>query len=342
MKQAIIFLVISVFLTNCATNNLTIRVTEPAPVSVSSSVKTIGVVNRTDTKQKKLSDKIADITKLGLLKADSLAALKAVDGLYEGLRNAERFEQTLKLGRLYLKNDLHAAFSPPLKQEQVQDICRRNKLDALFVLEYLDTDTRVTYDGVMVKRKIAGVEVEVPETKATADTRMRLGWRIYDADGKHIYDQYDAAKNVRSFGQGVNPMKAINAVAGHLAVIQTAAYDMGKAYSNDLLPYSHRVSRIYYVKGTDNFKVGKRLARAGKWDDAADYWEKETDNPKSKIAGRAYYNMAIINEINGDLDAAVDWAEKSYTLYNNKKALNYLRILRNRIARAEELKRQTE
>ena len=51
-----------------------------------------------------------------------------------------------------------------------------------------------------------------------------------------------------------------------------------------------------------------------------------------KIAGRACYNMAIINEINGDLNAAMDWASKSYTDYDISNALRYVNILKNRLA----------
>ena len=42
--------------------------------------------------------------------------------------------------------------------------------------------------------------------------------------------------------------------------------------------------------------------------------------------------MAIISEINGELDIAIEWAQKSYENYNNKLALQYLRILKNRKA----------
>lgn len=40
--------------------------------------------------------------------------------------------------------------------------------------------------------------------------------------------------------------------------------------------------------------------------------------------------MAIINEINGDLDKAIEWASKSYTDYGDKLALRYLNLLKNR------------
>ena len=81
----------------------------------------------------------------------------------------------------------------------------------------------------------------------------------------------------------------------------------------------------------------KRRARAGDWDGAADLWHQEIDNKKAKVAGRAHYNMAISNEINGNFNEAVDWATKSYTDYNNKEALDYLRILKRRIENEDEL-----
>ena len=46
-------------------------------------------------------------------------------------------------------------------------------------------------------------------------------------------------------------------------------------------------------------------------------WQEETkSSPNGKLAGRACYNMAIIAEINGDLDGAIQWAQKSYENYN--------------------------
>ena len=49
-----------------------------------------------------------------------------------------------------------------------------------------------------------------------------------------------------------------------------------------------------------------------------------------KIAGRATYNMAILSEINGDLDEALNLARKAWGDYNIKQALDYVRILENR------------
>jgi len=52
--------------------------------------------------------------------------------------------------------------------------------------------------------------------------------------------------------------------------------------------------------------------------------------------------MGVACEVNGDIDAALEWCEKSYTMFNNKKALDYLNVLKYRKSSIEELKRQTE
>lgn len=340
--KILIPLLISVLLVNCATNDLTIRVTEPAPVSVPASVNSIGILNRTQSTGNKAVKKLEEILSLELKKVDSLAAIDAARGLESEFEHNQRFDEVVNLHPQLLKNNASNIFSPKLSPNTISGICTKNNLDALFVLEYLDTDTEVSYKAVPVKTKVLGIEVDAVETQANVRTLVRIGWRIYDAQGTPVYDEFKVHKNVHSSGRGINPMKAIAAIAGQNDRIKTESFNMGKAYANDLMPYSRRVHRIYYVKGTNNFKIGKRLARAGSWNDAADYWDRETDNPKGKIAGRAYYNMAIINEINGNLAEAMDWAEKSYTLFNNKKALRYLNILKARQARIEELKRQTE
>jgi hypothetical protein len=107
-----------------------------------------------------------------------------------------------------------------------------------------------------------------------------------------------------------------------------------------LIPYRIRVTRDYYVKGTDNFRTARRKAQTGNWDGAAAIWKKETTNANSTVAGRACYNMAIICEINGELELGINWAKKAYEEYNNKLALNYIRILKNRQANDELLKQQ--
>ena len=50
--------------------------------------------------------------------------------------------------------------------------------------------------------------------------------------------------------------------------------------------------------------------------------------------------MGVINEINGDVDAALAWAQKAYEDYGIRKSLEYTRILENRLMKREVLKEQ--
>ncbi len=50
--------------------------------------------------------------------------------------------------------------------------------------------------------------------------------------------------------------------------------------------------------------------------------------------------MAIINEINGNLEDAIEWARKSYEDYNNRQALRYLNELKYRLFRVQQLRDQ--
>ncbi|MBK6994271.1 MAG: hypothetical protein IPH31_04870 [Lewinellaceae bacterium] len=49
-----------------------------------------------------------------------------------------------------------------------------------------------------------------------------------------------------------------------------------------------------------------------------------------KAAGRAAFNMAVASEVSGNLDLALEWATKSWNDYGNKKARNYINIIKAR------------
>ena len=78
----------------------------------------------------------------------------------------------------------------------------------------------------------------------------------------------------------------------------------------------------------------------GDWGGAAELWERELTNSNERVAGRAYYNMAISSEINGDLDKAIQFASKSYTDYRTNMALDYINVLRHRVRQNQVLNSQ--
>lgn len=340
---AISAILISIILASCSSMNyLTIGVTEPAPVYLSSKIQTVGVIDRSLPTEKikniDILDKILSIEGKDL---DKDAAQKAVSGLYDELKTFNRFVSVKMINNSNIKSPGIGAFPPVLTWDQVNQICKDNNVEGLFVLSFYDTDASIDYKTIPVEvNGPLGVKVQTVETQATINTRIKTGWRIYNPVNKVIADEYIINRNVVSSGRGINPLKAAYAIIGRKDAVLNTSNKIGHSYAPRILPFNIRVSRQYYVRGTNNFKIGKRRAQTGDWNGAAVLWEKELANPEGKIAGRACYNMAIINEINGDLYQAVDWASKSYTDYNNKKALHYINILKKRIAKNEQLQRE--
>ena len=329
--------------TGCSgTNMLTMTVTEPAPVELSPDMKRIGTLNRSGLSESQNAMDIMDkvLTAEGK-DLDRDGAKEAMAGLNDGLYANSRFEAVVPIEAEKVTNPNFGIFPAPMDWKQVEGICKKEKLDGLFVLEFYDTDTKVDYamHDATIKTPV-GVDIPAKEHEAALHTVIKTGWRIYDSKKRQIVDEYVITEGVTSHGRGINPARALAAIHGRKEAVNTISRGIGDSYAGSILPYRIRVSRDYYVKGSDQFKIAKRKAQTGNWDGAAEHWKRETNNPDMKVAGRAYYNMAIINEINGHLDTAIEWARQSYEDYGNKLALRYLKVLKHRRAQQAALERQ--
>jgi hypothetical protein len=342
MKKIIPVLLIIVLFSSCKTQQLYLNVVEPAPVSLPQEIKTIGVINRSiPTDETKILDVLEKVLTLEGVNLDKDGAEQAIRGLSDELLNNNRFNEVKTLTDIDFRTPKLGIFPVPLSWEIVDKVCKETGTDALFALEYYDTDTRLNYStrNVDIKTPL-GITIPGLEHLAEMETIVKTGWRIYDPARQVIADEFNHLESVIFTGRGINPLVAAAALTRRKEAISEVSSKAGHGYGMRLLPFELRVMRDYYVKGTNNFKIARRKAQLGKWDEAGQLWEKEINNPKMKIAGRACYNMAIINEINGDVDNALKWAQKAYEDYNIKLAREYSGILENRRMKREILNEQ--
>ena len=343
MKKYLFLLFTAAAISSCATQELYLNVTQPAPVSIAPEIKTVGIIDRsTPTDQTKSLDKLDKLLSLEGADLDSIGTLEAIKGVTEELAANDRFSEVKLLDGLKFRTSGMGGMPAPLTWEQVEGICRENGTQALFALEMYDTDTRVNYATEPTKIKTPLGEIPALNHLASMETLVKTGWRIYSPSDRVILDEHVVAQSIVFSGKGINPVVAVAGIVNRKEAVKEVSRKAGHVYAIRLIPYRLRVTRDYFVKGTDNFKIAKRRAQLGKWDDAAELWQQETTNPKMKIAGRAYYNMAIINEINGDLEAATSWAQKAYSDFDIKQGLRYVRILENRMYNEEVLKYQEQ
>ena len=316
----------------------------PAPAYLPLNLKEVGIIDRTLVVEKhKTLDDIDKILSAEGKNLDKEGASSTVQGLYNELSKNPNINQVILIENTDLRSPGLGVFPAALTWDEVNTICNLNGVNALFELSFYDTDAKISYSSTPSNiTNPLGIKIPSIEHTATINTLIKMGFRIYDPVNEIIRDEVVITQNIVSQGVGINPMKAAEAILNRKQMLVQKSNYMGQEYGLRILPYKTRVNRDYYVNGSDNFKIGKRRALTGDWNGAAELWAKEIDNSKMKIAGRAHYNMANISEIKGNLNKAVQWASKSYTDYNNNKALSYVNILKNRIALNNQLKIETE
>jgi hypothetical protein len=332
MKNMLRCIVIVFIFSSCASTELVhISVQQPARVTLPAYIKNVLVVNRTAVSNKsKVFNVVDKVVSLETPDLDKEGSLATITGLSDELKKNNRFAQVNLLDGTDLTTDVPGLFPSPLSWDTVEELCTENNADALFSLELFDTHSNIDYSINKTTAKTPLGNIPLVEQQANMRTVVKAGWRIYDVREKNILDEAAVSRNIMYHGKGINPLLAAQALIERKEAVKEVGNMAGHAYAFSIIPLWTRVTRDYYVRGSGNFKIATRKARTGNWNGAAQLWQAETSNPKRKIAGRACYNMAIISEINGDLDTAIVWAQKSYENYGIRLALTYVNILKNR------------
>ena len=332
MKKQILYAAIAFIFSSCSSTQLVfLTVNQPAPVTVPSYIKRAAILNRSEpSSQNRIIDVVDKIFSVEDAKLDKEGAQASITGISDELYKTNRFDEVITVEGIYPGSTVPGLFPAPLTWKEVEVICAKYHSDVVFALEIFDTDSKVSYSSSPITINTPFGKVPAVEHTANMLTVVKTGWRMYDPANKIILDEFPMEKRINLYGKGVNPAAAAAAILGRKDAVKQTATNAAAEYAERILPYSLRVQRDYYVKATDNFKTAKRKAQTGNWDGAAAIWQQETKNTDPKVAGRACYNMAIIGEINGNLDEAIGWARKAYEQYDIRLALYYINILERR------------
>jgi hypothetical protein len=329
------------FFASCSSTSTTsLPVLKPADITLPDHIQKVAVVNRSlpDDKNKAWNIIEGIFTGEGI-HADKIGSQYCIEGFSQTIMQSPRFQLVNSP-----VTQLHATgtgqMPPPLSWLQVESICQQSGADALILLEVFDSDAIITTEVFekTIKNK-EGAHTKVPMYRANMRMVVKSAWRIYDPSTKRTWDEVRGDDYMMFTAEGNNPQAAINMLIARREAINRTGRYAGGLYANRISPMWITVTRQYYKKGNDAMEMAARKARTNDWKGASEIWKKEANNADAKIAGRANYNMAVFCEKEGRLDLALEWARKSYTQYNNKKARAYTSILNQRMnqdARANE------
>lgn len=289
-------------------------------------VDNIVVVNRSLTKEEDKQKKTVESIATGeIAGSDKMASDEAIKGVYDGLHDKNGIKIIIpKELRIYGTGTRETP--AVLDWGRVAEICKSNEADALLVLETFDSNSDLLLSAAA--DQISSVlTTGKPSTRVPGQTRIdvRCYWRLYDPATKTIADQFQQTHYMTfNLVGGVPPMNAL----------PETAYAAGQDYVRRFLPSYYRVKREMYKKGKgsdkNKFNTGWRRAEVANWNGAIESWTGIAENSNSKCAGRAALNIAVAQEVLGDTELALKWAQKAYEDYGDKLARDYAKVLLRR------------
>ncbi|HET6558317.1 MAG TPA: DUF6340 family protein [Prolixibacteraceae bacterium] len=142
-----------------------------------------------------------------------------------------------------------------------------------------------------------------------------LKWSIsYPGDSsKHEYKRPDNL----FYGNAVNPNYFGNE-ENHRKLINNAALSRGESFASELIPHLDVVERIYYHSQNPRMLLAEKNLLSENYLEAAEIYRLLTDNKNPHIVAKASYNMAFICEMEGNMDAALDWLNQSTNVFQTK------------------------
>lgn len=155
---------------------------------------------------------------------------------------------------------------------------------------------------------------------------------LYEQKDTLMYDDIEQQNTIKGVRQKLKQ-----------SVINSSIY-MGRSFGAKVIPSWVKVERMYYHSNNQQMMAAEKYALNNQWLKAAEIWKRFVTNRNEIIAAKACYNMALACEMEGNIDAAIDWAIKSYSgltvgneehKKNCKRYIDVLALRKIEIARLE-------
>lgn len=345
-----IFFVIMLVLTASCTKSVYLNVLKPAPITISKEINTIAVVNRYKPRKGTGWQNVLEGAFTGeQLWMDRDGALSAVNGVSQGLLQSPRF--TVKSVSFELEGTGTGNFPPPLSSDEITKLCNELNVDALLLLESFDSDKFSTVKQRERNQNTKSKNESNTNSNSTKNVyyeanqtiNVSVGWRLYNKNTLTISDEVTLRSGLSWNKEGKTEREALSFLPVEREAIKDVGYDAGLRYASRISPTWITVTRSYYGKGSENIKQGFLRAQNNDWEGAIQFWKNEVETSNDfKIKGKAAFNMAVASEVKGELDMALMWAKKSGYDFKNKKGINYIRQIQQRIDEIKMLNEQME
>lgn len=143
-----------------------------------------------------------------------------------------------------------------------------------------------------------------------------LLWSI-NLKGDSTIQEYKHHDNLY-YGNSIYP-ELFDYDTNHQALLTNSAEYLGESFARKIIPSWNKVSRSYYRSNNSKMRLAEKHLLAGEWLNAAEIYSKKVNSKDSVIVAKATFNMALICEMEGNMDAAFNWLAIAKGAYNPTK-----------------------
>ena len=314
MKNLLIIVLISLISLGCKTN-FRISVKEPAAVDLPNDARSFGIVNAVseeNSPEQKIAGAILGTSEIN---GNVEAANRAVEGALRALGKSNTLSGTKAPQLKNVYND-----DGSVNWTLLDSIAEKEGFDGFIELSKLETQTPV--GGTVL-------------ANATGQTNMRLDGSMYI--NTYIIKDQLAIEQYKVFHRYNIPttgstslINILNDSKRKTEYFKALGFQLGYEAAALLYPNWVWVSRTFFNKGSKILRRAKPMIYEGNWSIAEEQLEMGLNAKSDRIRGRILYNLALVNEGQGDLEQAIKYAKESALSCGNKLANDYLRILKRR------------
>lgn len=327
----------------CAPATVTFSYLQPAAINLPNSIQHIVVVDHSAPKDAKWDILEGGLTGEGIGQ-DVEGILNLIGGIREIGAQSNRFTVTKEAQR-YGKGKLFENIPDPMSMNLIKSIAKKHKADAVLAIDKFDSDFITTNARIEDKKDPEDTTKRIPQYQVTGIATVKAYIRVYEAKTGDILDEIKMTDDFTWSATGNSVAQALTQLMQKQKAINEVGYRAGLAYGRRIAPAEVTVTRQLYKrpKGNPVFDRAVRKAEVNDWYGAIRDFEKVvTGTAELKIKGRAAYNLAVCNEVVGQLEAGEGWAQDAYVKYGFNKGREYQNILRHRIEIRNQLIQQME
>jgi hypothetical protein len=222
----------------------------------------------------------------------------------------------------------------PLPADLIKKLALPAQAEYIILLEtfsYFFSQTLNQSDGEFQEAKLAGLWTMYSAASGEITDRKTMTDTVY-------WSKYDETGNVKK-----------ETLPPRLPALQQAGEVFGENYAKRFYSDWTKVDRLMIIPPLEDFRLAAEYTDKNEWDKAESIWNRYTDRRFGRLAISALYNLSLAQEMNDNLNEALNLISKAYDLaesYPNsneqKLTESYKDILIQRIRDIEKAKKLTE